>query len=261
MSEAVHVARLNIAPVKGTALAHPERVMLERGGVEENRRFHLVNALGRLFSGVRHGPLVTIRSSYDPEREWLELRFPDGTVVDGRADALGDDVTTVMWGRDVPGHVVDGPWSDAVSEFVGQPVRLIRSEEPGQGNDSYAVSMVSLASVQELSAQAGLDQPLDSRRFRMLVEIDGVAAHEEDRWIGCSVEVGGAVVRVVRPDPRCVVTEQDPDTGIRDFDTRKAIRAYRPSSDGDADMGVYADVVQPGPVAVGDPVSVRASRR
>jgi uncharacterized protein YcbX len=95
----------------------------------------------------------------------------------------------------------------------------------------------------------------------MLVEIDGVAAHEEDRWIGCSVEVGGAVVRVVRPDPRCVVTEQDPDTGIRDFDTRKAIRAYRPSSDGDADMGVYADVVQPGPVAVGDRVSVRASRR
>jgi uncharacterized protein len=93
----------------------------------------------------------------------------------------------------------------------------------------------------------------------MLIEIDGVRPHEEDRWIGCSVEVGGAVVRVVRPDPRCVVTEQDPDTGIRDFDTRKAIRAYRPSPDRDANMGVYAEVVVPGPVAVGDLVSVRVS--
>jgi uncharacterized protein YcbX len=247
------VARLNVAPVKGTALAHPERVTIERDGVAENRRFHLVNARGRLFSGTRHGPLVSIRASYDRESEWLELRFPDGVVVSGRADVLGEPLTTVMWSREVPGHVVDGPWSEAMSAFVAEPVRLIRSEEPGQGNDSHAVSMVSLASVRELSARSGLDQPLDSRRFRMLVEIDG---HEEDRWVGCLVRIGGAVVRVVRPDPRCVVTEQNPDTGVRDFDTRKAILAYRPSFDGDANMGVYADVVEPGPVAAGDLVSV-----
>ena len=259
MTNRPHVARLNVAPVKGTRLLHPERVTIEPYGVPENRRFHLVNAHGRLFSGTRHGPLVTIRASYDIEREWLELHFPDGTVVSGRADVTDGALTTFMWGRDVPGHVVEGPWSDALSVFVGQPVRLIRTEEPGQGNDSHAVSMVSVASVDELSAQSGLDQPLDSRRFRMLVEIEGLRAHEEDEWLGCSVQLGEVVVRVIRPDPRCVVTEQDPDTGIRDFDTRKAIRAYRASPEGDANMGVYADVLEPGAVAVGDPVAVLPS--
>ena len=259
MSDRGRVDRINVAPVKGTRLFHPDRVSLERYGVPENRRFHLVNAEGRLFSGVRHGPLVSIRSSYDLNREWLELRFPDGTVVSGRADATDGALTTMMWGREVPGHVLEGPWAGALSAFVGEPVRLVRSEEPGQGSDSHPVSMVSLASVRELSTRAGLDSPLDSRRFRMLIEIEGVDAHEEDRWLGCDVRVGEAVIRVVRPDPRCVVTEQDPETGVRDFDTRKAILAYRPSPDRDANMGVYADVVEPGAVEVGDSVAVLAS--
>ena len=229
---------------------------MERHGVAENRRFHFVNAQGRLFSGARHGPLVSIRSSYDPQREWLELRLPDGTVAEGDASRTGESMTTVMWGRDVPGRALEGPWSDAVSSFVGEPVRLIRPELAGDAVDSHAVSIVSLGSVRELSERSGREEPLDSRRFRMLIEIDGVPAHEEDRWIGCEVRIGGSLVRVIRPDPRCVVTEQNPDTGLRDFDTRKSIRAYRPSVDGDANMGVYADVVEPGTVSVGDVVSV-----
>jgi uncharacterized protein YcbX len=248
------VARLNVAPVKGTRLVHPESVRIEPCGVLENRRFHLVNAKGRLFSGARHGPLVALASTYDPDGERLEVRFPDGSTASGRADALGDPVTTVMWGREVAGHVLVGPWSQAISRYVGEPVRLIRSDRPGNAVDSHAVSMVGAASCEELARRSGLDRPVDSRRFRMLIEIDGIGPHEEDAWMGRSVRVGRAVVRVVRPDPRCVVTERDPDTGVRDFDTRKAILAYRPSPDREANFGVYADVVEPGEVSVGAPV-------
>jgi uncharacterized protein YcbX len=248
------VARLNVAPVKGTRLVHPPTARIETYGVLENRRFHFVTAKGRLFSGTRFGRLVALRSSYDADREWLEIAFPDGAVAAGPADSLGDAVTTVMWGRDVPGHEVIGPWSEAVSGFAGEPVRLIRPDQPGAGVDSHAVSMVGTASVQELARRAGGTRPVDSRRFRMLVEIEGLEPHEEDRWIGCDVAVGQATVRVVRPDPRCVVTEQDPETGVRDLDTRKIILSYRPSSERDANFGVYADVVRPGTVSVGDPV-------
>jgi uncharacterized protein len=250
------VARINIAPLKGTRLVHPRQVRLERFGVLENRRFHLVNAEDRLFSGARHGPLVAIVSRYDPQREWLEIRFPDGSVASGRADVLGDPVTTVMWGRDVPGHVVEGPWPEALSRVVGEPVRLVRSDRPGGSVDSHAASIVGTGSVSELGRRAKADRPLDARRFRMLFEIEGLEPHEEDRWIGSAVRIGEATVRVVRPDPRCVVTERDPETGIRDFDTRKAILAYRPSPDREANFGVYADVVEPGAVSVGDATHV-----
>jgi uncharacterized protein len=250
------VARINIAPVKGTRLVHPRQVRVERFGVLENRRFHLVNAKDRLFSGTRHGPLMAIVSNYDPKREWLELRFPDGSVAAGGADVLGEAVTTVMWGRDVPGRVVLGPWSDALSRAVEEPVRLVRSEHPGDAVDSHAASIVGTASVAELARQAKTGGPVDARRFRMLVEIDGLRPHEEDRWVGSAVRIGGVTLRVVRPDPRCVVTERNPDTGLRDFDTRKAILAYRPTPTRDANFGVYADVIEAGIVSVGDPTRV-----
>ncbi len=36
------------------------------------------------------------------------------------------------------------------------------------------------------------------RQFRMLFEIDGVGANEEDEWIGRHVQVGDAVVEAAR---------------------------------------------------------------
>jgi uncharacterized protein YcbX len=52
-----------------------------------------------------------------------------------------------------------------------------------------------------------------------------------------------------------VITTQDPDTGRRDFATLHAIKAYRGMREGrKIDFGVYAEVVTPGAVAVGDAV-------
>ena len=81
--------------------------------------------------------------------------------------------------------------------------------------------------------------------------------HQEDSWLGREVAIGEAVVRVTKPDARCVITTQDPDSGQRDFPTLHVIRQYRGLRDGrKLDFGVYADVVRPGRVAVGDTVMV-----
>jgi hypothetical protein len=65
--------------------------------------------------------------------------------------------------------------------------------------------------------------------------------------------VGGAVIRVDEPVPRCVVTTLDPATGLRDFPTLKVIRDYRGiNADRQLEFGVYADIIEPGEVSVGD---------
>jgi uncharacterized protein YcbX len=53
-----------------------------------------------------------------------------------------------------------------------------------------------------------------------------------------------------------VVTTQDPATGLKDFDTLKHIAAYRPKmrQPRGIPFGMYAEVEQPGRIAVGDPV-------
>ncbi|MDP8910679.1 MAG: MOSC domain-containing protein [Actinomycetota bacterium] len=248
------VSLLSITPVKSLGLHHPREVTVGPRGVEENRRFFLTGAGGRLFGGTKHGPLVQIRADYDPERERLSLRFPDGSVVDGEIE-LGPATRTSFYGRTVPGRVVEGPWSAALSDYAGTALRLVRADNPGDGSDVHVATLYSQASVEELSRRAGRDRPLDARRFRILVEVSGCAPHEEDGWSGRDVRVGEALLRVGGPIPRCAVTTQDPTTGVRDFDTLRAIKSYRGVRDGKKiDFGVYADVREPGRVRLGDPV-------
>ena len=133
------------------------------------------------------------------------------------------------------------------------PLRLIQTDSPGDGYDIHPATLVSQASVDELGRRAGRNGDPDARRFRMLFTLAGCEAHEEDTWIGRRVRIGDVVVRVPGPVPRCVVTTQDPDTGLRDLDTLRIIKDYRGLRDGRRiDFGVYADVEEPGIVRIGD---------
>jgi uncharacterized protein YcbX len=65
------------------------------------------------------------------------------------------------------------------------------------------------------------------------------------------------VLRVLKPDARCAITTQDPDTGARDLDTLRTIIGYRGLREGKhADFGVLADVEQPGRIRIGEAVTV-----
>ena len=250
------VSLLSIAPVKGLGLVHPDEVLLERTGVLENRRFHVIDADGRRFNQIREGRLVRIRPEYDAEREWLALRFPDGTSADGDV-VLGADVVTDFYGRPVRGRLVEGPWSEALSAHLGRPLRLVQSP-PGEAVDRAAAgnfSLISEASLEELARRTGRER-VDGRRFRMLVQVTGARAHEEDEWIGRHIGVGEAVVRVRGEVGRCAITTQDPDTGLPDLDTLRAIRGYRRREDErHLPFGIYGQVVEAGVVRVGDDVA------
>ncbi len=248
------VSRLSVTPVKGLALAHPDEVTVTPTGVPENRRFFLVDERGKLFSGLQHGALVRVRAAFDVASERLELTFPDGGAVAGRVEP-GEPIVTAFWDRPVMGRLAEGPWADALSAYVGKPLRLVRADEPGGGYDVHPVSLLGEASVSELARRAEADGGVDGRRFRMLVGIAGTQPHEEDEWIGRRVRVGGAVLRVAEPNARCATTTQNPESGARDFDTLRAIKSYRGLRNGKKiDFGVYADVEQPGRVGVGDPI-------
>ena len=255
------VTRISISPVKGLALLHPEHVMLEQTGVRENRRFHIVDADDRRFNQLRDGALVQIKQEYDDAEGRLALHFPDGTTAAGRVE-LGAEITTDFYGRPVEGHVVDGAWSEALSRWAGHPLRLVQSS-PGAAVDRGRghVSLVSRASLEALGRHGRHEGAVDGRRFRMLFEIDGADAHEEDGWIKQQVRIGPALVRLRGDVGRCAITTQNPDTGVPDFDTLRTLAAYRPMTANEAGkkhlaFGVYGEVVEPGRVAVGDRVEV-----
>jgi uncharacterized protein len=250
------LARISITALKSTALRQPERVVLGPGGVAENRRFFMIDASGGLLSAPRHPGVFGIVADYDADREHLALTFPDGTREEGSALPAGETVTVDFLGRPTAGRLVEGDLAAGLTAFVGAPVRLVRATADGGGCDDHPVTLVSSASIRELARHAGRDE-IDARRFRMLLEIEGTSPHEEDGWEGRLLRVGGAVVRVGGPVPRCDVTQRDPDTGARDLETLRTIGAYRGRSAARTlDFGVYADVTEPGPVAVDDAVTL-----
>lgn len=246
------VSGFNLAPVKSLGLHHPTEIALDKAGVGENRRFFLVQADGRLFRGAYHGPLVRIRPEYDAAAERLTLRFPDGSAVE--TDARGEEeLVGDFWGRPVRGRALGREIGTALSAYAGKPLRIVRAAEDGVGCDSlHPVSLLGDGSVGELEGRIGRE--IDPRRFRMLIELAGVEPHVEDGWEGSLLRIGEAVVRVGGPVGRCANITYDPETGERDLDALRAIKDYRGVVDGEICFGVYADVVEPGRVQVGDAV-------
>ncbi len=253
------VSRLSIAPVRSLGLEHPAAIGLTTTGVPEDRRFYLVDHDGRLVDRLVSGRLAPIGAHTDADGEHLRLTFPDGAVVEDEV-RLGDAVETEVYGRTAAGHVVEGPWAVALEPYARRWVRVVRCDQPGGTRDGAHASLVSRASVQALAAAAELPD-VDGRRFRMLIELDGTAPHEEDRWVGGRIGLGEAILRITERDARCAITTQDPDTGERDLDTLRTIIRYRglmPDTKGapKAMFGVLADVGQPGRIRLGDVVRV-----
>jgi uncharacterized protein YcbX len=248
--------RINVTPVKGMALHHPDHVEVTPAGIHGDRRFYLVDTVGKMISGGAFGPLVTITTSYDAQTEELSMHFPDGTLVVDRADQLGEAETTDFYGRPVAAHSVEGPWNEAVSAYSGQSVRLLRSDRDGQAVDVLPLTVVSTASVQDLAERGGYDGVLDSRRFRINLELDGCDPYDEDAWDGRTVRIGEVHLRITGAIPRCLVTTQSPETGTKDWNTLTHIAKYRQRIEGDGGLpfGMYATVVQPGAVRLGDTV-------
>lgn len=252
---AARVARISIAPVKALGLVHPDEVELGPRGVEGNRRFWLVESGGRLVSNKQHRSLMKVRPEWDEQTRELALTFPDGTRVAGVVE-LGDEVfEQPMYGHGVKSRTVSGPWEAALSDYAGEPLTLLWAEE-GAPDRLYAgtATLVSRESVARLAEVAGEDE-IDPRRFRMTFDVEGVEAHEEDTWIDREVRLGEATVKVHGDVGRCAITTLDPDTGEPTVDTLKALASYRKEGRKEPlPLGVYASVVVPGRVRVGDEV-------
>jgi len=252
------VAWISVAPVKGLRLAQRDEVLVDEAGIPGDRAFFLVDGADRLVSADRLGPLVAVVPAHDPAAGTLTLRFPDGHELGGPVE-LGEGEAVDIYGRRLDARPVLGELSAALSEHCGSPVRLFTAPAEANALDrgpEGAVTLLSIASIERLREQAGDSEPVDPRRFRMTFGVEGLEAHEEDTWLGSEVRVGELLVRVAGNVGRCALTTRNADTGVVDFKTLHHLAAYRREVETTEPLpfGVYAEVVTPGRVRVGDPV-------
>jgi uncharacterized protein len=253
------VAWISVAPVKGLRLEQRDHVLVTEAGIPGDRAFFVVDErTGAMVSATRVGPLVGVVPAHDPDAATLALRFPGGADVGGSVE-LGEAQTVDFAGERLAARPVLGRFSEALAEHCGIPLRLFAAPARGSALDrgrDGAVTLLSTASLERLGSEAGAGEPVDPRRFRMTFGVGGLAAHEEDEWVGAELRVGEALVRVAGNVGRCALTTRNADTGMVDFKTLHHLAAYRREVEATEPLpfGVYAHVLEPGRVRRGDAV-------
>jgi uncharacterized protein len=245
-------------PVKGLSAEKMNRVVLTRGEcLPHDRRFAI--ALGSTVFDPRHPEwlpktrfvmlmrdekLALLNTRFDPESGVLIIAENGRVLLRGRltdpqgSRLVAEFVANFLGIADRPLHIVEAPghaFADA-------------RRKPNATSDKY-VSLINRASIAAL--EAVMRVPVDPIRFRANIYFDGASAWCEHDWIGSEIALGAARLRVISPITRCAATQVNPITAKRDLDIVAALeRAF-----GHINMGVYAEVLSGGEIAVGDKLS------
>lgn len=236
-------------PVKGlTAEALDQAEVKEGGAIPWDRAFALAHGDAgfdpanpawlpkwNFLCQMKHARAAMLFSVFDPGSKMLRIRAPDGSGVEANA-------MTEAGRRDI---------ASFLTNYLGEEARGQPSfhHVPGHvfgDQKTPVVSLNNLASLRDFESKVGARR--HRRRFRANVWFSGAPAWAEREWIGREIQVGGAVLRVVKGTTRCPATEVNPETGERDADTLNELRSLY----GHVELGVHAEVVDAGRFSVGD---------
>lgn len=253
------IASLFLYPVKSLAGIAVDAFELDEFGPVGDRRWMLVGADGGFLTQRRHPRLALVGTALEQGQVILEIpgagRFP--------LRPGPETCTVTVWQDQVEALVAEPGPAQALSQFCGTPVRLVYMPDstlrparaPGLEGvhrvsfaDGFPFLVVSRASLDDLNAR--LAQPVDCRRFRPNIVLEGGRPWQEDHWN--RLTLGNVTLALVKPCSRCAVTTVDPDTGLRsdNGDPLRTLSQFRRTTDGVL-FGVNAIHLNRGAIHVG----------
>lgn len=240
-------------PVKGLSAEAIEAAEVEEGGaIPWDRAFALAQGdagfdpaapgwlpKANFMCQARNARIAALSSVFDPRSGQLMIRAPNGTGVAanalteaGRAE-IGTFLTAWL-GEEARGE----------PRFHYVPGHMFSDQRP------KVVSLINLASLRDYEAKVGARR--HRRRFRANVWFSGAPAWAERDWVGQTLQLGGATVRVVKGIVRCPATQVNPETAQRDADPVAELRELY----GHTELGVHAEVIEAGRFAMGDAIEL-----
>jgi uncharacterized protein len=251
----IRLSALYRYPVKGLSPEPLERADLETSGWFPGDRLYAIEngPSGFDTTAPRHQPktkyLMLMR---DEALARLRTRYDDATAtltVVGAGEPLSARLDTAD-GRAALEELMRRTLPDALR---GEPRVLAAPAERYRFTDSPTgyVSLINRGSVQALEDWLGA--AVDPLRFRGNLLVEGLAPFAELEMVGRVLEApSGLRLKITQRTVRCAATNVDPGSGIRDLDIPWTLDARL----GHRDLGVYAEVIAGGALAVGDRLSV-----
>jgi uncharacterized protein len=227
------VTALRRYPVKSMGGEALDSVVLDQRGVVGDRWFAVEDDEGHFASG---------KSSHRFRRRDAVFDFAASTDL----DAVHVHSDGRRW------TVGEAELDRVLSEAMGATVRVLpEAEVPHQ--DAGSVSLIGTASLDW--CREHLDVDADFRRVRPNLLVETTEPFVEETWIGSRLAVGDVTLRVIERIERCRMVDIAQDGVGTTTPLLKRLSAQREMC-----LGVYADVISPGRIAVGDEVRVDGSR-
>jgi len=255
----VTLAQIHRFPVKGLAGERLAATKLSPGqALPFDRRYALamgggggVDLSGRSWINYRQlyalsseARLAQLGIAFDEASETVVITRAGKPVARGRpGEPLGRSLLDQFFAAFLAGSPRGAPRMVAGQATAEGRVAFTDSERPN-------LSLLNLASVADLERVARA--PVDPRRFRANLWLDGLPAWSEMTWPGQEVTVGAARLKVIEPIERCSATAVNLETAERDL----AIPRILQSGYGHLCLGVYAEVIEGGRIAEGDRVAL-----
>ncbi len=198
-----HVDRLTVHPVKGLGAQDRERSRIRPGGtLAYDREFALLDETGTVCNAKQIDGVHAVETDFDAESGHLAVATAD------RPDETFDLTTGAGQSR-------AGEW---FSDVFGMDLTLDRDSEVGHvDRTNMGPSVISTATLEAVASWFD-DVTVEGarRRMRANIEVGGVPAFWEDRFVGedaPAFRAGDVRIEGVTPCGRCVVPSRDPDTG------------------------------------------------
>lgn len=245
----IRLAHICRHPIKAHGREHLASVLLSAGAcLPFDRHWAVAHEAAKLTAGwnpcasfsrgAKAPALMAITASLDEESRCVTLRHPERPALTFRPDEAADLPAFLDWVRPL------------CPPDRAQPARIVSAGRGMTDSDFPSVSVLSLATLRDLSEKMGQD--LSIHRWRGNLWLEHLPAWGEFSLIGRELRIGEAVLRVEERITRCRATMADPETGRIDGDTLAALAGNY----GHCDFGVYATVVAGGRISVDDRVEL-----
>jgi uncharacterized protein len=238
------IARLFVYPVKSCAGVEVREAVLTDMGLDLDRAWMVVDSDGEFVSQRELPRMALIKPQLKTSD--IVLRAPGMLALHLSIDGVEQPTRVRVWDDEVPAYDMGNTAAQWFTDFLGQPLRLVRFdpdhqrlsslqwtggvEAPNQFSDGYPLLVASDASLAGLNSKlvAGGHAPVGIERFRPNIVLAGLEPHDEDR-VGVLQVAADAPVQLkpVKPCPRCPIPNVDPATGVPSPEVGDTLQTYR----------------------------------
>jgi uncharacterized protein len=271
------LSEIYIYPIKSLGGILLNTANITTRGLENDRRFMLVDENGRFLSQREYPQLAIFQTEIEAESLKITNKKNGSTLQISLQYSLNRKVTQSLnvqiWDDETTAIEVSQEASDWFTQALGIPARLVympeeslrktdaqyslTGEEITSFSDGYPILIIGQSSLDDLNNR--LENPININRFRPnLVFTDG-EPFEEDAWH--EFTVGDVKFFGVKPCARCIMTTIDQETGEKKGkEPLLTLNKYRKAGNKIL-FGQNVLISQLGTVSVGDDVTVLSRKK